>query len=165
MYLTSIRSKKISQSGFTLVETLAAIGIGVMVALFVVMIATDTLKATAQIHESERLHADVMHITTKMSYYIKQSRQISEFDDSSGFTLSIPKFSAPGVLEGIDHIEIKHENDSIDIAGDRISGDNLEIVDFFAEVVNNSVQIRFSIKYKGSDRDYSFTTTLARRNN
>lgn len=158
MYLTSIRSKKISQSGFTLVETLAAIGIGVMVALFVVVIATDTLKATAQIHESERLHADVMHITTKMSHLIKQSRSI-EGADSSGITLGMPGFS-------LMRIEVGTEDDSkIEIDGENILNEDLEIVDFSAEKVNNSVQIRFSIKYKGSDRDYSFTTTLARRNN
>lgn len=148
-----------------MIEALAAIGISVMVALFVVMIATDTLKATAEIHESERLHADVMHITTKMSYYIKQSRQITKFDDSPGFTLSIPKFSDPGVLEGIDYIEIKYENESIYIDGNRISSENLEILAFSTKVVNNSVRIGFSIKYESSEREYSFTTTLAGRNN
>lgn len=158
MYSISTRYKKSSHSGFTLIETLVAIGISVMVSMFVVAIATDTLKSTAQIQESESLHADVMHITTRMSYLIKQSRSIKEAN-SSGITLQMPDFSEK-------KIEVATStNSEILVDGVNILSDRLKIIDFFAKRVNNSIQISFSIKYKGSDREYSFTTTLARRNN
>ena len=161
---TNIKTKSfLKSSGFTLVETVVSIGIGVMVALFVVFIATDTLKTTVDIKSSERLHVDVMHITTNMSYLIKQSRRI-ESDDISSFTLFILKFDEDGDLLGEDEVEVKHENGRILIDGVSITNDDVEITAFEVKKVESSVRIVFNVKYSGGDKEHVFTTTLSRRN-
>lgn len=170
MYTTS-KIRSVSKStGFTLVETIVAITIGVMVAMFVMTIAVETLKTTTEIKHSERLHVDVMHITNKLSYFVKQSRRIEESDDFSGFTLFILKFNEEGDLLGEDEVEIKHEDGSILIDDDSVSdndsimSENVEITVFEVKKVESSVRIVFNIKYSGGDKEYGFVTTLSSRN-
>ena len=163
MYINT-KIKHISgRSGFTLVETLVAVAIGVMVALFVIMIATDTLTTTRDIKNSERLHVDVMHMTSKMSYLIKQSRRI-ESDNPSGFTLFILRYADDGTLLGEDEVEIKHENSRILIDGENITAEDMEVKSFEVKKVENSVRMVFNVKYSGGGREYDFVTTLSGRN-
>ncbi len=142
--------------GFTLIETLVVITVGAMIALFVTTIAVDVLRSTSEIRQSNRLHADVMHVTSQLSYTIKQSAVI-ESDDGSSIVLFMPDLTRKEITFDTALSEIL-------IDGSPATGENLEVLDFSVEPAENSVRLRFTVSYVGSEREYEFVTTLARRN-
>ena len=147
-----------AQSGFTLIETITALALGVFVAMFVTTIAINTLVSTAELKESERLHADVMHMTSRIGYLIKQSAEIEEVS-SSEIRLRMPLGHALDEVV----IEFSTSESEILIDGESVLRDEIMITGSF-EGAQNSVRLEFSVNYEGSDREHEFTTTLARRN-
>ena len=147
-----------AQSGFTLIETITALALGVFVAMFVTTIAINTLISTAELKESERLHADMMHMTSRVGYLIKQSAEI-EGVSSSEIRLRMPFGHALDEVV----IEFSDSESELLIDGESVLRDEIKIAGSF-EGAQNSVRLEFVVNYEGSDREHKFTTTLARRN-
>jgi prepilin-type N-terminal cleavage/methylation domain-containing protein len=68
---------KKAQEGFTMMEMLVAIAIGMAVGLTVTLVATNGLKSMRYIRNLERLHASAGYINENFSYWVKEAQTIN----------------------------------------------------------------------------------------
>jgi prepilin-type N-terminal cleavage/methylation domain-containing protein len=145
-------SKK-NKSGFTLLETLVAIGIGLVATAVLFHIFTFGLKAIRTIQNTESLHSEANFLLNTFTYWIKQGGNVT----TSGSTLEIefPDSSITTIATSSD--------DRITLDGTPITSDNIKVTDLNFTKMSRSVQIRFTIEAKSGDETFSATTTIAQR--
>ena len=63
---------KNTKSGFTLIEMLVALSLGVAIASIIVLVVSSGLKGIRSTKQSERLHANMAAVMDALDYWIKQ---------------------------------------------------------------------------------------------
>jgi len=144
---------KKSKSGFTLVETIVAIGIGLLATTMLFYIFTFGLRNIQTIKNTEKLHSEANFLLNTFTYWIKQGENVT----TSGSTLEIefPDLPLKTITKSVD--------DRVTLDGTPITSDDIQVTDLNFTGMSRSVQIRFTIEAKNGDENFSATTTIAQR--
>ncbi|TSD02492.1 MAG: hypothetical protein Athens071424_14 [Parcubacteria group bacterium Athens0714_24] len=139
--------------GFTIIETIVALGLGVLVVTAVTTIVLPGLKNIRAATQTERLHANAVFLLNNLTYWIKQAEDLNT--------------PSPSVLE------IKLSDSSVKIIkkdGDNITADNIplnnndvKIIELNFTKMAKSVKIDLVIKTEKGET-FSIKTTIAQRN-
>ncbi|MDP2676664.1 MAG: prepilin-type N-terminal cleavage/methylation domain-containing protein [bacterium] len=151
MKYTRANTKK---KGFTLIETIIAISIGMFVAIMLATISTAGLKQIRHSYNSQRLHANAVFIVDAFTYWTKQARDLST---PSANTLTIEL--EDGTIKTLTEID-----DAITLDGNAITTDDITITSIVFTKLARSAQIDFTMQREGYDETFSVTTTVAMRN-
>jgi len=149
MFITTQKNR-----GFTLVETLVAIFLGVFVSIAAISVFVAGLKHIQTARQISYLQSNATFLSNTFDYWIKQGENIELVDSS---TLRI-------VLEGDDKLITRQDYD-ITINGAPFNDEKVEVLDLQFDKLDNSVQIKFTLKAKNSEEEMSLQTTIAKRNN
>lgn len=147
-------SKK--QKGFTLVEVIVGLSLGISVSIMVASVATLGLKQIRIIENNAKLHSSATFLLNTITYWVKQSNNISVDPISpSNLLITLPDLSKK---------EIKKDGSSIKIDDAIFNPNDIEVTALNFQAMPHSVQLSFSLKITGSKETFSATTTIAQRN-
>lgn len=151
------------KSGFTLIEMLVAMSIGLLITITVTAVAISSLKYVRTARALERLHSNAFYITDTISNLIKQSASTTV----PGLTTL--KVTAPDLT-----------TKTITLAGGQITIDTTPITYLTSTDVSvlyfrvvpalnanhtiNSIRVGFTLKSVSQGKIFFATTTFARRN-
>lgn len=138
--------RKKDKSGFTLIETLVAIGSGVIITAMIIFVFTTGLKHIRLIKNSEILNSNATFILDKITYLIKHGEDFRVLPASPGDTLEI---TFPN-------------NSTTSINKSDFETDDINVTTTFKKF-QRSVQINFIIQVKNTTSTFSATTTIAQR--
>lgn len=142
-----------NKKGFTLVETLVAITLGVMISVAAITLFVSGLQHIQLAKRLSYLQANATFLTNTLDYWIKQSEGLET--DSSYLQITLP---------GDDKL-IALEDSDITINGVPFNDDKIEVLSLSFNKLENSVQINFTLKVENSSEEMALQTTIAKRNN
>jgi len=143
-----------NSDGFTLLETLVAVAIGVAVSLIMVISMSFGLKSIRASNDLERLHADSVFIANILGYWIKQARVIDSPDSA---TLAITLYDSTVKT-------FTHTGDNLELDGRRVNTEDSLVEDWEFTELANSARFSFTLRSPKSGIKFSATSTVARRN-
>lgn len=148
MFTVSIHKK---ESGFSLLETIVSLGIGLLVMIMVLTIFTKGLVEIRSINNKQVLISNADFIINNLDYLIKQAKIVSVPNPS---TLNLQTISTTTItINGSGDIVVN--GISLNTAGVKLNSLNFQ-------KMARSVRINFELK-KGGEM-LSVTTTIAQRN-
>ncbi|MFH1451122.1 MAG: prepilin-type N-terminal cleavage/methylation domain-containing protein [bacterium] len=153
--------------GFTLIELLLAISISLFVITMVTTVAARGLRHNQSIKRDERLHADTLFLTEKLSFWIKQSKSVNiilSVDSDCAYPPCL-KIRIPTDNPLIDTTKIIFRKDNNIYLDDNVlNGDEIEITNIGFTKMLRSVRLSFTAKAKNGEETLNITTTIAQRN-
>lgn len=142
-------------AGFSLVEMLITISLGMTMAMFLLLTAVNGLKYAKSIQKQERLQAEAAFVSNKLAYWIKQGQELSVLNPSELHII------LPDSSEKI----FKKEGDDITLDGQSIINDEIQVNELTFIPMTRSVKINLVLaQEQESEIELSITTTLAQRN-
>lgn len=148
-----MRKSFIKNSGFTLIETIVSLGIGILVMTMIMSVITPGFKNIREIREKEDLHKNAVLIINKLNYLIKKSDSLAV----------IPPDKLTIRPEGVDEtIEIGGSDIVLD--GVPLNTDDVKISALQFTPMSKSVVIEFRIESAKGNASDDIKTTIARRN-
>jgi type II secretory pathway pseudopilin PulG len=143
------------KTGFTLLETLLVITLGLLISLITVAIFTSGLKQIQEIKDLAQLHSNAIFLSNTLSYWVKQGESLNTPSDS---TLEI-------VFPDSSLKTISQQDENILIDGATFNASNIEITNLSFSRLARSVKVEFTLRIKGTEKTLSTKTTIAQRNN
>ncbi|MDP2910151.1 MAG: hypothetical protein Q8N69_03730 [bacterium] len=144
-----------NKSGFTLVETLVVINLGLLISVTAIAIFVSGLKQIQSARNLTDLHSNAIFLSNTINYWVKQ-----------GKNLSLP---SPDVLEitlpDSSFKMITRENNNLTIDGSVFNLNNIEVTQLSFDKLEKSVRISFTLSMKESGETFSLKTTISQRNN
>lgn len=141
-------------NGFTLVEVLVAVSIGAALLMATSQIVVDGLREVRIVKHDERLHANALYVIDTLSYWIRQSRSLTQVSDTE-FEIQLQDLSTKKVWQN---------GTVMRIGADPITTVDAEIVYVHFQKVDESMQMAFTFRStEDPTRTFSGTTTVARR--
>jgi type II secretory pathway pseudopilin PulG len=145
--------------GFTIVELLVAMTIGITLAAVVTGVAVSSMREVRTIKRSERLHSNAVYVTNTLGYLMKQS---------AGFNLVSPT-QITITLPDLTTKTISLSGTTIKLGTDPLTSTDIQVTNFKMLSGANSVRVIFTMKFlNGTELNgtetFSGTTTVARRN-
>ncbi len=144
-----------NKSGFTLVETLVVINLGLLISVTAIAIFVSGLKQIQSARNLTDLHSNAIFLSNTINYWVKQ-----------GKNLSLP---SPNVLEitlpDSSFKMITRENNNLTIDGSVFNLNNIEVTQLSFDKLEKSVRISFTLRMKKSGETFSLKTTISQRNN
>ena len=171
MYInSSVKKNNYSSRGFTLVEVIVAISIGLLVMTTFMSVFASGFRNIRIANQTKKIHANVVYMLNTITYDIKQAEDLDVLD--SGATLKITFSDSSKKLIKIDasnNMTIEDDPDTIPSSKINLNGSDVKITeilgfDFFQEM-EKSVRINFTIESISGEVSLPITTTIARRNN
>lgn len=163
-----------NQKGITIIETIIAMAIGVVVITLLMMIVTQGLGYIRKIQEQERLQANAIFVTDKMAYWVRQAKGFSSDEDledgsdcdSDGDKLCVVLRDDP---EDADDLEAKifeedDINDNITFEGNHLISDGVKVTSLNFTALGHSIRVDFVLESKSGEVQLPITTTFAQRN-
>jgi len=152
------KQKKINKSatrGFTLIESIVALSLGIVVVVMIVLIVMPGLKHTHEIKQTERLHSNALFLLNSLTYWIKQGENLTVVAPSV-LEIKLPNSSIKTISKSDDHILV----DSI-----AFTTNDVRVTDLSFIPMDNSVRISVTIEdNSGLNKSLSIETAIARRN-
>ena len=152
-----IRSKPSSRvftTGFTLIETLVALGIGVSVATMLTLVASAGLKHARSARRVERLQTNAVHLSDVLTYWVKQGEYL-QVPTPTRLEIILPDFTVK---------TIEKQGIRATLDGVAITTDDAEVSYILFQNLPASVRVGFALQAAGSTETFSATTTVAKRN-
>lgn len=143
--------------GFSLIESLFAIAIGVMVAIAVTGVSIQGLKDVRSLKRTERLHADAQFLSDEIGSAMRQAIRI-EVPSSTELRAILPSKTMVFQKTG-DTITLDDNGDIYDIISDSTLVNELKFEGF-----PRSVRYAFTLRSASGAETFSATTTAAQRN-
>src|SRR4030043_546498 len=142
-----------NKSGFTLVETLVVINLGLLISVTAIAIFVSGLKQIQSARNLTDLHSNAIFLSNTINYWVKQ-----------GKNLSLP---SPNVLEitlpDSSFKMITRENNNLTIDGSVFNLNNIEVTQLSFDKLEKSVRISFTLRMKKSGETFSLKTTISQR--
>jgi type II secretory pathway component PulJ len=144
-----------TNKGFTLVETIVAITLGVMISIAAISLFVSGLKEIQEAKELSYLQSNATFLTNTFDYWIKQAEEI-ELVNSSSIRIITPGDDKLIALDG---------NNNITMNGFTLNDERVEVSSLNFNKLESSVQIGFTLKDKNSSDELFLETAIAKRNN
>src|SRR3989344_792237 len=141
------------RAGFSMIELLVALSLSVMTATGLTLTMTQGVKNIRAIQRANRLNANAEFVASTLTYWVKQSAQISS-PAASTLDLTLGDFS---------HKTIALTGTNITLDGSAITGNDIEINNLAFTALKKSVRISYTLKAKNAKETLSVTTTVAQR--
>lgn len=142
------------KKGFTLVETIVALSLSLLVCLVVISTAVSSFKVTRTAKELERLHSNALYIANDIGYSVRQSARLS-VPNATTLNITLPDLTKKTVtLSGT----------QILIDGVPITTVDIQVTAFQITSAPSSVKITYSLKSTTGSQTFSAETAFARRN-
>lgn len=150
--MKTARRKK--YEGFTLIETITALAIGLFLVAIIVLVVTPGLGHIRQTKSTERLHANAIYVANTLSHWVKQ-----------GENLAVPAPDTLAIrLPDLTVKTITKTGNQITLDGAPLLSDNVLVTSLAFTNMAHSVQVTFDLESAASDQTLSITTTMAQRN-
>lgn len=153
-YAPLFRNSPKSGAGFTLIETIVALALGLLVTVMVLSVFSSGLSRIKDVKNTESLHSNAVFLFNTLTYWIKQSKDLNVTPPSE---LEI-------VLPSSSKIITKTADNKITLNGLQLNTDDIEVTTLTFTPLAKSVQINFKLQTKNGDKTFSATTTIAQRN-
>ncbi len=152
---SSSKNNNPAVKGFTLVEVIVALGIGILIMTTFMTVTSSGFKNIRTISQTKKLHANAVYIINTLTYEIKQAENLEVLADGSELTITRPD-STTKIIE-IDNNMIRD--------GVKLNNDNVEISNLNFIRMPKSVKINFTIESVSGETSFPVETTIAWRNN
>lgn len=136
--------KKKNEHGFTLMETIVALGIGLLATTMIFYIFTAGLKNIQEIKDTQILNSSAIFFIDRTTYLIKQGENFSTTTDGS-----------------IEKLNFFINGDPEEIGSSTFGSYNIDVTKLKFALMASSTQLNFTIE-KGSNK-LSGQTTVAQR--
>lgn len=151
--ITSLKNK----SGFTLVETLVVINLGLLISVTAIAIFVSGLKQIQSARNLTDLHSNAIFLSNTISYWVKQGKNLS-LPSPYVLEITLPDSSSKIITRD-------EENNNLTIDSSVFNPDNIEVTQLSFDKLEKSVRISFTLKMKESGETFSLKTTISQRNN
>ncbi len=143
-----------NMSGFTLMEVIIAMSLGILTGLMIIAIITPGLRYVRTVKRIEHLHSNAIFLLNKFDYWIKQGGDL-EVVNPSTLEIKFPDNSTK---------ELTKNGENITFDGLVFNADDIEVTELNFNKLNRSVRVNFTLQIEGTDEIFSATTTIAQRN-
>jgi type II secretory pathway component PulJ len=150
---------KNSESGFTLMETIVALGLGTLVMTAIMAVVIPGLRNIRAINRTEKLHTNAVFLLNTLTYWIKQAEDL-RVPSASLLEIELPD-SVKTVERVGNNIMIGEKTEPENRV--RFNADEVEITKLNFTEMPKSVIVNLIIETEGGEEE--FTTTIAQRNN
>lgn len=149
-----MKIKTQKKSGFTLIETIIALTLGLTVVSMITFLSSEGIKDIRAIQQQERLQANAMSLSDSFSYWIKKGEVFNALS-SSHLQITMPDSSEKC---------FEWAEDTINLDEESIVSDDVKVTDLQFIPMEHSVQISFTLENQNSNAKLSTKTTVAQRN-
>ena len=143
---------KKSGAGFTLIELILAIAISLVVVTVLLAVSINGLKYIREIKTRERLQTEADYLINKLSYSIRQAEVLEVFP--GGTRLRVIKDSGEDIFA--------KDGDKFELNDISLIATDTRITNLVFTSKDNSVKLDITLNRR--DSEFSFKTTLAKRN-
>jgi len=147
---------KNSEAGFTLMETIVALGLGFFVMITIMAVVIPGLEKIRDINRIEQLHVNAVFLLNTLTYWIKQAENLSVLNPSK-LEIRLSGSPTPKIVS-------TDANNNITIDDVPFNTGDIEVTGLSFIPMARSVRISFTIKTKEGET-LPITTTIAKRNN
>ena len=144
-----------SNRGFTLIETLVSLGLGVLVAAILGMTIVQGFSSMKRTQQKERLHSHALVFTESLQYWIKRGSDLVVSELGTKLEVSLPDSSIK-IIEKV--------GDDILIDGTSLTPSDIKISELKFIKVSHSIRVAFTFVSEDSENSLSATTTVSQRN-
>ncbi|MFC1595170.1 prepilin-type N-terminal cleavage/methylation domain-containing protein [Patescibacteria group bacterium] len=154
MFIIQRRQAHKNNFGFSLIEVIIAVAIGITAALVLTTTSINGLDEIRSARQRERLHSNAIYITDTLTHWIKQSASIFVPDPQTlEITVPNPMTTKTIALNGTE----------ITLDTVPVTTHDIEVTNLVFIQLERSVQINFTLKSANSDETFSAQTTVAKR--
>lgn len=143
-----------NNEGFSLMETIMALGLSLTISLMVLMIVTPGLKNVRDIKSAERLHANSVRTADTLSYLVKEGEYI-EVPNSSELSVRLPD----GTIK-----TFTHSGQSVELDGNAITDPEVSVDSLNFQHMAESVRMEIALTHASTGRTASHSFTITKRN-
>jgi type II secretory pathway pseudopilin PulG len=147
-------STTMNNKGFTLVETIVAITLGVVVSIAAIGLFVSGLQHIRQAKELSYLQSNATFITNTFDYMVKQAETLEPKGESAVLMVDGKTIARNG-----DDIIINNG-----VNGAPLNDKKAKVSDLHFIILDNSVQVCFTLQ-TNTGEEMSLQTTIAKRNN
>lgn len=144
------------ESGFSLIELVIALAVGLIVSGIVIGASVNTLRDIRAVKAAERLHANTVFFIDSVNPLVKQATEMSLVSgnpEKLEFTFS-----------DLSHTIIEKSGDTILLNGTPMLSSDILVQSLIFTDMPRSVKISASLQERRSGKIFMFSTTIAQRN-
>jgi len=145
---------KNSEAGFTLLETIISLSLGILVLSIIMAVVVPGLRNILTITRVEKLHVNGIFLLNTLTYWIKQAEDLN-VPTQSKLEIKLPDSPVKTVTKN---------GNSITLDNIPFNTDDIEITELTFTKMAKSVRVNLTIKAKGGEETLPITTTIAQRN-
>lgn len=142
------------RAGFTLIEVVVSLALGVVVALMILVIVSVGLKNTRSFNRVERVHAGASQFSDVLTYWVKQASDV-KVPAGDELVLTLPDGTKK---------TFKKDGENITLEGNGILSPDVEILSLAVTKLSRSVRLSVELKVKSGEENLEFIVTAAQRN-
>ncbi len=154
-----LKHKTNFKKGFTLLELMVALGVGLMIATIVLTTVTIGLRAAQTARRMQKLHSDAIYITDQLAYWMKQSKNFV-VSGSGNNTLKVTL--KDDTVQTVTLQTVSGEGKII-VNGIAITNSSTNVTALSFSALAKSVLINSTLQSGTTTNQYSFRTTIAQR--
>ncbi|MDX1608261.1 MAG: prepilin-type N-terminal cleavage/methylation domain-containing protein [Candidatus Spechtbacterales bacterium] len=149
MYIINKKNK----AGFTLIETLVSLAIGLVISGVTAAILVSGFANVRHAKTEERLHANTVRVTDSLTYLIKDSDRLEI--NSNILEIHLPSGETK---------DVELQDGRIMIGGEALTDSSINVTSLSFESVEGSIRLSFIMESESGNDSLSTTTTIAKRN-
>ena len=148
------RVKNKEEAGFTLIEAIASLALGIALATIIVLVVTPGLRHVRETKSMERLHANAVFLSNTFAYWVKQAENLT-VPTPSTLEIRLPDLTAKTITKTSNRVLID---------GAAFTPQDVQVTALTFTKMARSVQVSFQLASPTSGETLSITTTIAQRN-
>jgi prepilin-type N-terminal cleavage/methylation domain-containing protein len=151
----------IKQAGFTLLELLVAMTIGLVISGIIVSITTVGLKSAQVSNQQARLHSDALYVTDILASWMKQAQGFTVTGTGSTLNIFLPDGSTESFTRNTG-------TNRITLNSTPVTSSNINVCALAFTELERSTQVTATLKANPcaqttNNQTFTFTTTIAQR--
>ena len=150
--MNKVRNKR--EAGFTLIEAIASLALGIALATIIVLVVTPGLRHVRETKSMERLHANAVFLSNTFAYWIKQAENLT-VPTPSTLQIRMPDLTTKTITKDPSRILID---------GNAFTSEDVQVTELTFTKMARSVRVNFQLASPTSGETLSITTTIAQRN-
>jgi len=142
------------EKGFTLIETIATISLGILVMTLVTSVVNSQLRYLREVKNDETLHSNAIFIFDNLNYLIKRGEPLTTVFPSDSLQIKLSDSSIETITKS---------GTNITINGIPFNSSKTEVTSLNFLKIGKSIRVGLTLKIKKSESYFSATTTIAQR--
>ncbi len=151
---------KSKYTGFTLMEMLIAISIGIIASTFLMLIVVNGMKYFRAIQQEERLQANAAFLAGKLAYWVRQGKSFDPSSTPEKLVINLPCVPPSPCSQKI----FLKDTNTLKLDGESLLSGEIQINSLNFTYLARSTKINFELQFKNSNTKFLVTTTFSLRN-